>query len=236
MRLICLVILAADTPAACKRFYRACIIEVAAADPKFADLHRLVHDTLTAINSKVARWFDDQPPADESGIERARISILSRFQSGTDQQVTSGLPSPPAPWRFALLVGLATIAWVNREKLMASAAEHSALVTAIVVCVLALPLVVAHSKRLIAEQIKRSTCPGCGCPLIKHRSPGNAMGLGSMGTFIDVARMRAGLEGLGGECEKCGGLVCPDCRDPSQACHCGARAWRSVRVELPRRR
>ncbi len=234
VRMIALGILATDSPASSKALYRACVIQTSAASKAFSSLPEIMGRAISAINPSVARWIKHQPPADQDDIERARTSILWRFEAG--KMDAAGRPVASAGARagasLAILVGLVVLGWTYWGQISAFAARNQSLLITIVGTLVFLPLIVMQVRSAAAALARRSTCGTCGCPLEKIPVPAYMHGMG--GVMMNTSRMHAGIDGIGAECTACGQLYCPRCEDPTQPCKCGAPAIR--RVGVTRRR
>jgi hypothetical protein len=53
----------------------------------------------------------------------------------------------------------------------------------------------------------------------------------NIGTFFSVSNMRAGGEGPGDECLKCGRIYCTRCAQYDMTCKCGSKKFRTVRLQ-----
>lgn len=82
---------------------------------------------------------------------------------------------------------------------------------------------------------RRATCCEiCGRPFtnLGRGTPlANSM---NIGTFMSVSAMRAGLEGPGDECQRCGRIYCTNCAKIDMICVCGSKNFRTGRLRYQR--
>ncbi len=231
-RMIALGILATDNPASSRTLYRTYVIQASAASPEFASLRDVMRRAITAINPNVARWIEDQPPADRDGIERAKKNILWRFDAEKMKAAERMIArvGARAGAGFAILVGIVILGWTYRGQISAFAARNQALLITIAAILVFLPAIIMQLRSAVAALARKSMCGTCGRPLEKIPVPAYMQGMG--GIMMNTSRMHAGIDGIGAECEACGQMYCPHCEDPTQPCKCGARAIRRVGVTL----
>ena len=55
-----------------------------------------------------------------------------------------------------------------------------------------------------------------------------------IGTFMSVSAMRAGLEGPGDECQRCGRIYGTNCAKIDMICVCGSKNFRTGRLRYQR--
>jgi hypothetical protein len=75
-----------------------------------------------------------------------------------------------------------------------------------------------------------SRCEICDRPLINLGRGSQFAETLNIGTFIDTGAMRAGLEGPGDECLRCGRVYCTRCATIGMTCKCGSKDFRTVRL------
>jgi len=77
-------------------------------------------------------------------------------------------------------------------------------------------------------------CETCGRPVINLGRGTPFAESTNIGTLLDVDRMRAGLEGPGDECLRCGRIYCWNCAEDNMTCVCGSNNFRTVRLQYHR--
>jgi hypothetical protein len=73
-------------------------------------------------------------------------------------------------------------------------------------------------------------CEICGRPVINLGRGSQFAETLNIGTFINTGAMRAGLEGPGNECLRCGRVYCTHCATIGMTCKCRSKNFRTVRL------
>jgi len=84
---------------------------------------------------------------------------------------------------------------------------------------------------IFRSPFRGNKCENCGRPFINlGRGSSFAERMNMPGTLFDVNEMRAGFEGPGDECLRCGRVYCSSCAMIDNVCKCGSKNFRTVRL------